>query len=494
MFEAAEIPHSIPKQRFKTQMLQLRERLLDLQRDVMSRADFPVLILVNGLDAAGKGEAINQINEWMDPRYIRTEAYGSSEDRNSTRPEMWRYWKSLPPRGRIGILFGSWYSIPLAQRMSGRMKRRKFESRIERTRHFERMLAHEGALIVKLWFHLSRQDQHARLTKLASDPLTAWRVSDRDWERFDAYDEFVRVASEIVRETSTAEAPWHIIPGADENYRTLMVGELLANAMDARLKQSSSVNSFQPPPLPDLAIDSVDVLSALDYDAAVPANRYKKALQKAQGALNQLTRHKKMAKHSLVLIFEGMDAAGKGSTIRRITQALDARFYRIVPIAAPTDEERAQPYLWRFWRNVPELGSAVIFDRSWYGRVLVERVEEFCSESDWRRAYSEINEFEKQLTEDGAVVIKFWLAVTLDEQLKRFRERENTPHKRYKITDEDWRNRDRWPLYERAVCDMIEKTSTEDSPWILVPSNDKKYARVRVLETIAERLESRFNA
>lgn len=493
MFEAAEIPHSIPEKRYKQEMLELRQRLLELQLRVREQGDFPVLILVNGLDAAGKGEAVNQINEWMDPRYVRTEAYGSYEDRTSRRPEMWRYWKSLPPSGLIGVLFGSWYTIPLAKRMRGKMRKSRFGQRVERIRHFERMLAAEGALIIKLWFHLSKRDQHKRLKELESDPLTAWRVTDRDWDRYKQYDRFVRVASEVVRETSTAEAPWHIVPGADANYRTLLVGELIAAAMEARLKQGAAVSSVALPPLPDVSIDSNDVLSSLDYSAALGGKKYREKLQKAQGRLNQLTRDKRMRDHSLVLVFEGMDAAGKGSTIRRITQALDARFYRIVPVAAPTDEERAQPYLWRFWRRVPETNQAVIFDRSWYGRVLVERVEGFCSEADWRRAYSEINEFEQQLTEAGAIVIKFWLSVTPEEQLRRFREREVTPHKQYKITDEDWRNRERWPLYERAICDMIQQTSSEDAPWVLVPSNDKKYARVRVIETIADRLEECFS-
>jgi polyphosphate kinase 2 (PPK2 family) len=209
-----------------------------------------------------------------------------------------------------------------------------------------------------------------------------------------------------------------------------------------------------------------------------------------QSRLNALMRDPRMARRALVVVFEGMDAAGKGSTIRRVTHALDARQYRVVPVAAPSDEERAQPYLWRFWRHVPRHGHAVLFDRSWYGRVLVERVEGFCTEHDWMRAYDEINAFEEQLVTSGAVVVKFWMAITLDEQLRRFEEREATPHKNYKITGEDWRNRDQWPQYERAVGDMIDRTSTDVAPWRVVASNDKLFARIQVLTGLCEQIEA----
>ncbi|MCW5765979.1 MAG: hypothetical protein KIT68_08390, partial [Phycisphaeraceae bacterium] len=237
-----------------------------------------------------------------------------------------------------------------------------------------------------------------------------------------------------------------------------------------------------------------NVLRSLDYGAGLARSRYEKRMQTLQARLNGLTRARAMKDHAVVLVFEGMDAAGKGSTIRRVTRAMDARFYRVVPVAAPSDEERAQPYLWRFWRHLPRRGRCVIFDRSWYGRVLVERVEGFCAPGDWGRAYHEINEFEEELTESGGIVVKVWLSITLDEQLKRFRERERTPYKRFKITAEDWRNRSRWPLYERAVCDMVDRTSTDHAPWRLVAANDKYHARVEVLETICGAIERRLKA
>jgi polyphosphate kinase 2 (PPK2 family) len=203
-------------------------------------------------------------------------------------------------------------------------------------------------------------------------------------------------------------------------------------------------------------------------------------------------RDKRMRGHALMVVFEGNDAAGKGGAIRRVTGALDPRQYRTVPIAAPTEEERAQPYLWRFWRHVPGRGQFTIFDRSWYGRVLVERVEGFCSQADWLRAYGEINDFEEQLHNYGIVLVKFWLSIDKDTQMQRFKEREEVSFKRYKITEEDWRNRDKWDHYVDAVDDMVDRTSTEIAPWTLVEANDKRYARVKVLRTINEALEAAF--
>ena len=193
---------------------------------------------------------------------------------------------------------------------------------------------------------------------------------------------------------------------------------------------------------------------------------------------------------SLMLAFEGSDAAGKGGAIRRIVQAIDARQVQIVPIAAPTQEELARPYMWRFWRQIPKKGRITIFDRTWYGRVLVERIEGFCSEADWLRAYSEINDFEHELRSDGVIILKFWLQVSKEEQLRRFKEREETAFKRYKITEEDWRNREKWDAYHEAVCDMVERTSTGLIPWTIVEANDKQFARVKVIETVCNRLEA----
>ena len=491
MFESAEIGHSISTSRFKREAPKLREALLEAEYRLLEKPEFPVLILVGGVEGAGKGETVNLLNEWMDPRHIRAEAFGPPSNGERSRPPMWRFWRVLPPRGKIGIFFGSWYTDPIVGRVEGSLKRGEFGRRLERIRHFEKMLVAEGMVILKLWFHLTKDAQKERMRTLSENELTRWRVTPADWERLKQYDAFATHSAEALRETSTGEAPWHVIDGADANYRALTAGKLVLDALTCGLAGGSpQLTPSAPPPVP--ALDSRDLINSLDYTRSLAARRYPKELERAQGRPNLLTRHKRMQDRSLVLVFEGMDAAGKGSAIRRVTRALDARYYRVVPIGAPSDEERAQPYLWRFWRHVPGHGRAVIFDRSWYGRVLVERVEGFCAEPDWMRAYHEINEFEEQLVDNGAIVLKFWMSITLGEQLKRFREREKTPYKHHKITADDWRNREKWPQYEQAVCDMIERTSSARAPWCLIPANDKRYARVEVLNGIADAIEKRL--
>jgi polyphosphate:AMP phosphotransferase len=312
-------------------------------------------------------------------------------------------------------------------------------------------------------------------------------VGPLEWKHHRRYGEFIAACEEALRETGTGEAPWDIVDGSDAEYRALTTGRLLADRLAARLAgKRAKVAPAAPPPEPP--IDGKTLLASLDYSHHLDAGEYKRKLVHLQSDIARLTRSKAMRERSLVLAFEGMDAAGKGSTIRRITNALDARYYRVIPIAAPTDEERAQPYLWRFWRHIPRHGQVAIFDRSWYGRVLVERVEGYADAAEWMRAYSEINEFEDQLVESGAIVVKFWLAITRAEQLRRFRAREETSYKRYKIGAEDWRNRRKWPAYEAAVADMVERTSTEPAPWHIVASDDKHYARIAVLEMLRDRL------
>jgi polyphosphate:AMP phosphotransferase len=489
MFESAEIGHKLKKSEYKREEPKLRRTLLDLQYELLEKAKFPVIILVNGVDGAGKGETVNLFNEWMDPRHIHTHAFGASTNAEHVRPEMWRFWQALPPKGRIGILFGSWYTDPILQRVMESEDKAEFEQRLSRIRDQERMLVAEGALVIKLWFHLSKKAQKERLDLLSAKKKTAWRVSKEDWKHFKHYDEFVKVCELALRETSTGEAPWHVIDGSNPEYRALTAGRILQEALQRRLKGPPPVMApAEPPPQP--AIDKRDVLNTANYARKISPADYDRKLEKYQGELNMLTRDKCMRGRSIVMVFEGMDAAGKGSTIRRITRALDARYYHIVPIAAPTEEERAQPYLWRFWRHVPAQGNAVIFDRSWYGRVLVERVEKFCSEDDWMRAYHEINEFEEQLTIGGAIVAKFWLAISPQEQLRRFKERAKIPHKQFKITDEDWRNRKKWPQYQQAIADMIDRTSSDIAPWNVVASDDKAWARVETLRQLCATIEA----
>jgi polyphosphate:AMP phosphotransferase len=489
MFESAEIGHHVKKSEFSKAVPVLRRALLDAQYKLLEKPDFPVIILVNGVDGAGKGETVNLLNEWMDPRHIQTHAFGPPNDIEGKHPEMWRFWQVLPPKGKMGIMFGSWYTDPILQRVLGAQDEARFQQILSRIRDHERMLVAEGALIIKFWFHLSKAAQKKRLEDLSKKKSTAWRVSPQDWEHFKHYDEFVGISETALRESSTGEAPWHVIEGSDHAYRSLTAGRILLDGLERRLADAGPPVPVHEP-LAQASVDQRNLLNSSDYSRKLDSRTYERKLEKLQGDFNLLTRHKKMRERSLVMVFEGMDAAGKGSTIRRITVSMDARFYQVVPIAAPTEEERAQPYLWRFWRHVPAQGNAVIFDRSWYGRVLVERVEEFCRESDWMRAYHEINEFEEQLASGGAIVAKFWLAISPEEQLRRFKERADTPHKQFKITEEDWRNRNKWPDYERAVADMIDRTSTRHAPWLLVASDDKPWSRVETLERLVGTIEA----
>jgi polyphosphate:AMP phosphotransferase len=372
----------------------------------------------------------------------------------------------------------------------GRTKTADLDQSLERAKLMEKMLVDEGALVLKFWMHLSKDKQEKRLKILEKDPKTRWRVTERDWEHYKLYDKFLVVNERVIRHTSTAEAPWTIVEGYDPRYRSLTVGKTILDAIRKRVGEAGKKKPAEisaPPPLP--SIDQLNVLKTLDLTQKIDKKHYQAELEKYQGKLAMLTRDPRFRDITVVTLFEGNDAAGKGGAIRRITSALDARQYNIVPIAAPTEEERAQPYLWRFWRHIPRRGRVTIFDRSWYGRVLVERVEGFCSVADWMRAYSEINDFESQLDRHRIIVVKFWLAISEAEQLRRFKEREKIGFKRFKITEEDWRNRKKWKEYEHAVCDMVDRTSTEIAPWTLVEANDKNFARIKVLKTLCQRIE-----
>ncbi len=493
MFESAELGHSISKRTYAREVPKLREALLDAQYDLFQDGRFPVMVLIAGVDGAGKGETVNLLNEWMDPRHIRVAAFGEPSDEERERPPMWRYWRELPPKAKIGIFFGHWYTDPIIERVYRKSKQSQLIQSIEEIVRFEKMLGDEGALLLKFWFHLSKEKQKKRLKALERDRKTRWRVTETDWRHFKLYDKFRKVAELALRQTSSASAPWIVVEGEDARYRNLTVGRALLGAMRERLDQKPAEQAADRiPPIPP-PIDNRHILGALDLTLKLDRKRYAELRALYEGQLNLLSRNPRFRKRSTILVFEGNDAAGKGGAIRRVAAALDARHYRIIPVAAPTEEERAQPYLWRFWRHVPRLGRFALFDRSWYGRVLVERVEGLAGEFDWVRAFSEINDFEQQLADNGAIVIKFWLAISKDEQYRRFRERQQTAFKRFKITPEDWRNRKKWEAYEQSVCDMVDRTSTAVAPWTLVEANDKLHARIKVLKTICECLESALN-
>jgi len=491
MFEVAELGHTLNKKDYNERVPELRTELLTVQ-EALKSADFPVIVLVAGVDGAGKGETVNLLNEWLDPRYVRTFAFGEMSDEERERPEYWRFWRALPPKGSIGLYVSSWYSHPISQRVTGEFNDAELDGHLLRIKTFEKELVDDGALIIKFWLHLSKDNQKKRLKKLESDPKTAWRVTKLDKKHLKQYDEFRSIAERALRDTSTGEAPWIIVEGTDERYRGVTIGQHIVNRIRDRLQQTEHTRANVPPATTDalpVLTRPITLLSHLDMSKALDKKTYQKELEKYQGRLNTLARAAYQKKISSVIVLEGWDAGGKGGLIRRMIPAIDARDYQIIPIAAPSDEERAHHYLWRFWRHIPRAGKVTIYDRSWYGRVLVERVENFARTEEWMRAYAEINDFEEQLTEHGTVLLKFWLHIDKDEQLRRFKEREKITYKQYKITDEDYRNREHWDDYEHAVNDMVERTSTEYAPWTLIEGNDKRYARIKAIRTFCERLE-----
>lgn len=499
MFEAAELGRKVGREDFDAMAPQLRTELLELQQRLRS-ADFPVIIVFAGVDGAGKNETVNLLNEWMDPRWIDTRAYGVASDEERERPEYWRYWRDLPAKGKLGLFLSSWYHHPLLARAHGDISVAEMDEELDRIVHFERTLSDEGALIIKFWMHLSEKAQKKRLKKLEEDPLTAWQVSATDWKHWKMYDKFISAAERLIMHSSKSHARWHIVEGADARYRTSVVLNTVKDAILRHLEEreltKKIVAEMKKPATskktdkPKLLTAQPSILSSLDMTLSVAGDDYNRQIQEQRGRLSQLHLRAKEKGVSTVLVFEGWDAAGKGGTVRRLTNALNARDYQVIPIAAPTEEERAQHYLWRFWRHLSRAGRVTIFDRSWYGRVLVERVEGFCSEEAWQRAYGEINDFEEQMAQSGTVVCKFWLHITAEEQLARFEQRGQIEYKKWKLTDEDWRNREKWGDYEAAVNDMVEKTSTRMAPWTLVEANDKPYARVKVLTTVCDALEA----
>lgn len=490
----------------------LRYRLLLAQLEIARQGEFPVIVLTSGMPGAGVGGVLNHLNRWLDNRDMATHAFDTPSEEQRQRPAMWRYWRALPPKGRFAIFVGAWYDDVFLDYAGGRISDSELGVQFTTIADFERQLAAEGALIVKMWYPISREAQHQRLRALENDPEQSWRVSEIDWLRHAQYDSLDHAASRAQHETDTEWAPWHHINEHDAGARAVATATIIADACERRLADNNSeiAKAAQPPapplhpqfskprstahndhtqwPEPTQGAEPTPVTDT-DDEYRLDKATYRQRLATAQARLDRLSRESAFQNRAVVVVFEGQDAAGKGGVIHRLTEPLDPRRYRVVRIAAPTDEEQAQPWLWRFWRQLPPRGRLTIFDRSWYGRVLVERVEGLANRAAWQRAYHEINTFESQLLESRIIVVKVWLQIDADEQLRRFKEREKNPYKRHKLTAEDWRNRDRWDDYARAVTDMIAMTHTRGAPWLNLPANDKRYARVRAIEHLAARIE-----
>lgn len=494
MFESVLLPHQLSKEEFSAREDPLREKLLNAQFELAERKNRCVLVLINGSDGAGKGEVLNKLYDWLDDHLVETLSYEAPTDEERARPGAWRYWRDMPAKGRIGLMLGSWHQRILRSRALGRVGRAAFYEALEAANRSELMLHHEGVLVLKLWLFVEEAEARRRLAHMRAGNGGLKHATVMEWREIETRkqrDRFREASLEMVERTSTGYAPWAVIPAEDAHYRDAAVGELLLRTLERALSEDRAPSDGErgcvAPARSDLPRPSI--VSSLDLTQRADPATYGKELRALQSRLSELTTAASFEARGVIVLFEGNDAAGKGGAIQRVREALDPRRFRVHGVSAPTDEELARPYLWRFWRNVPRRGTVAIFDRSWYGRVLVERVEGLCSEDDWMRAYQEINDFERHLYEANYVLVKFWLAISQDEQLARFRDREAKPFKRYKLTPEDWRNREKWPLYEAAVTDMVDRTGSLAAPWTLVEANDKKFARLKVLRSIVQRLE-----
>lgn len=483
----------MPKKVYQARAARLREQLVQLQVE-LKQAPFKVLLVVAGPEGAGRGNLLNTLAEWLDPRGVETFSYHNPTENELAHPHQWRFWRSMPGIGRIGLYAGSWYTESLREEARTKRARHHILEEAERIRDFEKLLADGGTLVVKVWLHLTKEAQGRRLRSLRADPATAWRVTEEDWQHHRIYDRMAETARLVRQKTDQPGARWTVIDAEDERARDLAVGQLLLNQFRLQKRKMTRLGRASAPrKVTPLRPSGLRRLQALPLDQDLSEKDYDALREKWLGRLNRATRAVLGSGRSIVFAFEGWDAAGKGGVIRRLTSAIDPRDYRVVSVAKPTDEEKHAHYLWRFWRDVPRNGRMAIFDRSWYGRVLVERIEGFCREADWKRAYAEINGFERELTAHGTVVLKYWLHVSHEEQLSRFRDREATPHKRHKMNDEDWRNRRKRAAYETAVGDMLALTDAESAPWHVVPAENKRFARLEVLRSASRRLEAELD-
>ena len=473
----------ISRQQYGRQQDRLRVDLVNAQFDLLE-VKLPVMVLIAGDDRIGINEVVQLLHAWMDARYLDTQIALEPTPQELQHPPFWPFWRALPPRGRIGLYVGGWVVAPIRGRLARDLDDDAFEAYLGHAARFEQALAADGALVLKLWLHLPRKELKRRLAGERPDEDAAWQIQDSDSAVLNEWYRWVPLADRLLEATDSPTARWHVIDGTHERARNLTAARIILAGLQRLLARrtsrpgGNSRRGRQPVRYPN-ALAAIDLAMRFSEDDA-----YEAALDKQQGALARLTREAREEGLSSVVVLEGWDAAGKGGAIRRLTRAMEVRDYRVVPIAAPTPEEQAHHYLWRFWRHLPPAGQMTIFDRSWYGRVLVERVEGFARPEAWERAYDEILDFERQLLEHGTVLLKFWLHIDADEQLDRFAAREKTPFKKYRIGTDDYRNRARRADYVSAANEMVARTSTKSAPWHLIPANDKRYARVAVARTL----------
>lgn len=514
MLEKVDLTKKLSKEEYKEKMPQLEARLGRLQRECKALG-IPIMIVFEGFGASGKGLQIGRLIQSMDPRGFEVHPIKNETEEERMHPFMWRFWTKTPAKGRIAIYDGSWYRRVLIDRFEKRTKNKELADVFHSINSFEEQLAEDGTLIIKLLLDIDKKEQKKRFDKLEKNKETAWRVTQGDKERNVHYDEYAAMMEDMLFKTDTDYAPWTIIESMDKRFATLKIYTTVIKAMAdqieklqkekeekeaKKLADSESAAGGETDAVEKIAKEAdeemkdlqVSILSKADLSLHYTREEYKEKLDKLQKKVEKLHGELYRRRIPVVLGFEGWDAGGKGGAIKRLTERMDARGYVVNPTASPNDIEKAHHYLWRFWRAMPKDGHVAIFDRTWYGRVMVERIEGFCTTEEWKRAYKEINDMEKDLYDAGAIVIKFWMHIDKDEQERRFRERQENPEKQWKITDEDWRNREKWDQYEDAVNEMLMRTSTDYAPWVVVEGNDKYYARVKVLRTVVEAIEARL--
>ena len=457
--------------------------------------EIPVLIVVEGLSAAGKGTIINRMIQPMDPRGFKVSCIASPNRDEQMRPFLWRFWRRTPSADRMAIFDRSWYRNLLDVEIANQLNEADLKKAYSDVRAFERQLKDGGTVILKFFLEISKKEQAARLAVLQENPATAWRVSDAVLQRHSRYNDYVKAVAKMFRETDLAdESPWHKISSESAKVATSLVLRHLVDALTARVKERKKGICVQAgkQPLELPAFPKSPSFKDADMSLGLRKREYLKKLESRQDRIQELHHELYRLRIPLVIVYEGWDASGKGGNIRRLTEKMDPRGYEVIPVSAPNDVEKAHHYLWRFWTEFPKAGHITIFDRSWYGRVLVERVEGFCSETDWKQAYNEINEMEDNFRHFGSIVLKFWVHIDKDEQLKRFRAREANPHKRWKLHEEDWRNREKWHLYEEAAEEMFLRTHAPKSPWSIIEGNCKRYARIKALDVVIEAIEKKI--
>lgn len=488
MLEKIDLSKKMKKPEYKTEIETLSVRLGELQR-ACQNAKIPVMIVFEGLDASGKGVQIGKLIQALDPRGFEVFAVKKETEEEKFYPYMKRFWTKIPEHGKISIFDTSWYRKVLGERFENQMSKGEVTKAYHTIQNFEKELTDDGMVIIKLFLYISKREQKKRFEKLTSSRESEWRVTGNDWRRNEEYESYLKVNEEMLAKTDTEFAPWTIVEATDKRFAAVKIYKTVIKALEAAVEKKPEKEE-KASELDEKPVESV--LSKADLTLSYTREEYEKKKKKLQKELTKLHGELYRRRIPMILGFEGWDAGGKGGAIKRLTQALDPRGYVVIPTAAPNDWEKKHHYLWRFWIKMPKKGHITIFDRTWYGRVMVERIEGFCTKQEWKRAYKEMNDMEEQLADSGAIVMKFWMQIDKDEQEKRFHERMQDPQKQWKITDEDWRNREKWDAYEIAVDEMLVRTSTSLAPWIIVEGNSKYYARLKVLRIVIEAIEERL--